>query len=254
LNSQERKTAYAGIGYSISKTKNSSEIVIGCSHIYDSNGQGLKYRLSKIDNYYLDKQHNPYLSYKDAFQFGVSIRELFYQSLDTLPERVVIHKRTRFTEDEINGIRASLNQAGVKKIDLIEINYDIDSKFVAMSVFDSKLQVDKFPISRGTCIVTNKHTALLWTHGIVPSVRQPNYKFYLGGRSIPAPIKITKHYGDSNIDVIASEILGLTKMNWNSLDLYSKLPSTIDSSNQIAKIGKLLSRFEGRSYDYRLFI
>ena len=123
-----------------------------------------------------------------------------------------------------------------------------------MSVYQNNLQIDKFPISRGTCIVTNKKTALLWTHGIVPSVKQPNYKFHLGGRSIPAPVKITKHYGESNIDVIATEILGLTKMNWNSLDLYSKLPSTIDSSNQIAKIGKLLSRFEGRSYDYRLFI
>lgn len=254
LSNQERKTAYAGIGYSVTKTKNSQEIVIGCSHIYDSNGQGLKYRLSKIDNYFLDKQNNPYLSHKDAFQFGVSIRELFYQSLDTLPERVVIHKRTKFTQDEINGIKASLNQAGIKKIDLIEINYDIDAKFVAMSVYQNNLQVDRFPISRGTCIVTNKKTALLWTHGIVPSVKQPNFKFYLGGRSIPAPIKITKHYGESNIDLLATEILGLTKMNWNSLDLYSKLPSTIDSSNQIARIGKLLARYEGRSYDYRLFI
>ena len=254
LNSQEKNTAYAGIGYSISRIQDKSEIVIGCSHIYDSNGQGLKYRLSKIDNYFLDKQNNPYLSFKDAFQFGVSIRELFYQSLDKLPERVVIHKRTRFTEDEINGIKASLNKAGIKKIDLIEINYEADARFVAMSVYQNNLQVDKFPISRGTCIVTNKHTALLWTHGIVPSVRQTNYKFYLGGRSIPAPIKIIKHYGESDINTIATEILGLTKMNWNSLDLYSKLPSTIDSSNQIARIGKLLSRFEGKSYDYRLFI
>lgn len=254
LNSQEKNTAYAGIGYSISRIQDKSEIVIGCSHIYDNNGQGLKYRLSKIDNYYLDKQDNPYLSFKDAFQFGVSIRELFHQSLDKLPERVVIHKRTRFTEDEINGIKASLKKAGIKKIDLIEISYEADARFVAMSVYNNSLQVDRFPISRGTCIVTNKHTALLWTHGIVPSVRQPNYKFYLGGRSIPAPIKIVKHYGESNINTIATEILGLTKMNWNSLDLYSKLPSTIDSSNQIARIGKLLSRFEGKTYDYRLFI
>ena len=254
LNNQEKNTAYAGIGYSITRKQNRSEVVVGCSHIYDSNGQGLKYKLSKIDDYVLDGKSNPFLSYKDAFQFGVSIRELFYQSLDILPDRVVIHKRTKFTEDEINGIKASLNMAGIKKIDLIEINYEIDARFVAMSVYNSALQVDRFPISRGTCIVTNKHTALLWTHGIVPSVRQPNYKFYLGGRSIPAPVKIVKHYGDSNISVIASEILGLTKMNWNSLDLYSKLPSTIDSSNQIAKIGKLLSRFEGKTYDYRLFI
>lgn len=254
LNNQERNTAYAGIGYSVSKIKDQTEIVIGCSHIYDSNGQGLKYKLSKIDDFFLDNQNNPFLSYNDAFQFGVSIRELFYQSLDKLPERVVIHKRTRYTTDEINGIKASLHKAGIKRIDLIEIAYEPDARFVAMSVYNRELQVDKFPISRGTCLVTNNHTALLWTHGIVPSVRQTNYKFYLGGRSIPAPIKIIKHYGDSNIDVIATEILGLTKMNWNSLDLYSKLPSTIDSSNQIARIGKLLSRFEGRTYDYRLFI
>lgn len=254
LNNQEKNTAYAGIGYSVSKIKDKSEIVIGCSHIYDSNGQGLKYKLSKIDNYFLDKQNNPFLSFKDAFQFGVSIRELFYESLDKLPERVVIHKRTKFTKDEIDGIRASLHKAGIKKIDLIEISFEPDARFVAMSVYNNELQVDKFPISRGTCIVTNKYTALLWTHGIVPSVRQPNWKYFLGGRSIPAPVKITKHYGESNIDLISTEILSLTKMNWNSLDLYSKLPSTIDSSNKIARIGKLLSRFEGRTYDYRLFI
>ncbi|MEX0780107.1 MAG: SIR2 family protein [Balneolales bacterium] len=254
LNNQERDTAYAGIGYSVSKIKDQTEIVIGCSHIYDSNGQGLKYKLSKIDDFFLDHQNNPFLSYNEAFQFGVSIRELFYQSLDKLPERVVIHKRTKFTTDEINGIKASLHKAGIKKIDLIEIAYESDARFLAMNVYNRHLQVDKFPISRGTCLVTKKDTALLWTHGIVPSVRQPNYKFYLGGRSIPAPVKIVKHYGNSNIDIIATEILGLSKMNWNSFDLYSKLPSTIDSSNQIAKIGKLLSRFEGRTYDYRLFI
>jgi hypothetical protein len=29
----------------------------------------------------------------------------------------------------------------------------------------------------------------------------------------------------------------LTKMNWNSFDLYSKLPNTIQTSNEIAQIG-----------------
>jgi hypothetical protein len=254
LNSQEKNTAYAGIGYSITKGQDKSEIVIGCSHLYDSNGQGLKYKLSKVDNYFLDSKRNPYLSYKDAFQFGVSIRELFYQSLDKIPERVVIHKTTRFTEDEINGIKASLNKAGIKKIDLVEISFEPDVKFIAMNVYQGDFQVDGFPISRGTCIVTDKHTALLWTHGIVPSVKEPRRNFYLGGRSIPAPVKIVKHHGESNISILANEILGLTKMNWNSLDLYSKLPSTIASSNQIARIGKLLSRFEGQTYDYRFFI
>ncbi len=254
LNNTEKDTAYAGIGFSINHNAGQTDIVVGCSHIYNSEGQGLKYKLSKVDDFYLDKQSNPFLSYDDAFQFGVSIRELFYNSMDKLPKRVVIHKRTRFTTDEVKGITESLKMAGINKIDLIEINYEPDARFVATKVYNNEIQIDGFPISRGTCIVINKTSALLWTHGIVPSVKNPNHKYYLGGRSIPAPLKIVKHHGDSNINLIASEILGLTKMNWNSFDLYTKLPATINSSNQIARIGKLLARFEGKTYDYRLFI
>ncbi len=253
LNNTEKHTAYAGIGYSLKYKEGNPEIVIGCSHIYNSNGQGLKYKLSKVNKFTIDKQSNPYLSYEDAFQFGVSIRELFYESLDRLPQRVVIHKRTSFKLDEIKGITESLKMAGISKIDLIEINYESDARFINTNVYLGNLQINKFPISRGTCIITNKTAALLWTHGIVPSVKERR-TYFQGGRSIPAPLKIHKHYGESNIDMIASEILGLTKMNWNSFDLYTKLPATINSSNEIAKIGKLLSRFEGKTYDYRLFI
>ena len=69
----------------------------------------------------------------------------------------------------------------------------------------------------------------------------------LCGFSVPA-------YGSSNMAQIANEILGLSRMNWNSFNLYSKLPCTIESSNQIAQIGWMLSQFEGSLYDYRFFM
>lgn len=53
---------------------------------------------------------------------------------------------------------------------------------------------------------------------------------------------------------IASEILGLSKMNWNSFGLYSKLPCTLESSNAVVRIGSLLSEYEGSMYDYRFFM
>ena len=34
--------------------------------------------------------------------------------------------------------------------------------------------------------------------------------------------------------MIGEEILGLSKMNWNSFDLYTKLPATFETSRQIA--------------------
>ena len=43
-------------------------------------------------------------------------------------------------------------------------------------------------------------------------------------------------------------------MNWNTFDLYTQLPTTIESSTPIARIGSLLDRIGQKSYDYRLFM
>ncbi len=53
---------------------------------------------------------------------------------------------------------------------------------------------------------------------------------------------------------LAKEILGFTKMNWNTFNFYTKYPATIDTSNTLAKVGNLLSHYNGATYDYRYFI
>lgn len=248
-------TAFAGIGYGIKKNPyRKAEIVLGCSHIYNAKGEGLKYKLSKVENPVFDNKKNPYLSYDEAFKLGVSIRELFMQSMNELPKRVVVHKRTPFKHDEIKGITDALKRAGIDDVDLIEINIEDSFRFIAQKISFYNMETDGFPLSRGTCIQIAPFQALLWTHGIVPSVRNENYRYYAGGRSIPAPLKIVKHYGKGDLYTIANEILGFTKMNWNSFNLYTKLPATLDSSSILARVGKLLSKYEGKTYDYRYFI
>jgi hypothetical protein len=256
LESLDKNTAFAGIGYSVTKRSENVEIVLGCSHIYNAQGQGLKYRLAKVeDKLTWDRMDRPHLSYHDAYKFGLSIIELFHSTMDSLPKRIVVHKRNYFTSDEINGLRDSLFNCGVKDLDLVEINFEDDVRFLAGVVkADGMPEIHGFPLARGTCIPLNGYEALLWTHGVVPSVKNSNYKFFLGGRYIPGPLKITKHYGRGNVGQLANEILGLTKVNWNSFDLYNPLPATVASSNEIARIGKLLSKREGGNYDYRFFI
>lgn len=254
LNGLEANTAFVGIGYSVNRQAGKNKVVLGCSHIYNSYGQGLKYRLSKVDECYFDKKNNPYLSFQEAYKFGTLIRELFFNTMGEIPKRVVVHKRTHFRKDEIKGIVDSLKKSGVQQIDLIEINFEDDARFISLGTYNGVIQIGNFPLSRGTCFLLNSSSALLWTHGIVPSVKSNTRSYYLGGKNIPIPLKITKHYGTSNIGTIANEILGLTKMNWNSFDLYSKLPATIQTSNEIARIGWLLNRFEGKTYDYRNFM
>lgn len=254
LNGLESNTAFVGIGYSVNKKKDKTKVVLGCSHIYNSMGQGLKYRLSRVEDCYFDKQNNPYLSYQDAYKFGTLVRELFFNTMGEVPKRVVVHKRTHFKPDEIKGIVNSLKKSGVQQIDLIEVNFEENARFLSLYTKDENIVPGMFPLSRGSCFLLDSTTALLWTHGIVPSVKSDNRSYYLGGKNIPIPLKIKKHYGSSNIGTVATEILGLTKMNWNSFDLYSKLPTTIQTSNEIARIGWLLNRFEGKTYDYRNFM
>ncbi|MBR4625688.1 MAG: SIR2 family protein [Alphaproteobacteria bacterium] len=256
LANMSSNTAFAGIGYGIKKNPSGKiEIVLGCSHIYNAKGEGLKYKLSKVDNPLFDRKNNPYLTYDEAFKFGVSIRELFMQSMNELPQRVVVHKRTPFKPDEIKGITDALKRAGIDDVDLIEINIEDSFRFMAQKIhYGGYMETDGFPLSRGTCIQIAPQQALLWTHGIVPSVKNNTRNYYAGGRSIPAPLKIVKHYGKGDLYTIANEILGFTKMNWNSFNLYTKLPATLDSSSILARVGKLLSKYEGKTYDYRYFI
>lgn len=142
----------------------------------------------------------------------------------------------------------------IESIDLIEINFENNIKYASSKIHDGKVDIDGFSVSRGTCIQLSSKEALLWAHGVIPSVINPNWNFYPGGRYIPKPLRIIKHYGTGSLEQIANEILGLTKMNWNSLNMYSQLPATISSSNDIARIGKLIGANSMHEYDYRYFI
>jgi SIR2-like domain len=252
LDGLDRDSAFVGIGMGENPNRESGKrIVTGCSHIYSSRGEGLQYRLSQVENpVYFGK--NPFLSRDDARRVGEQIRELFFESRSALPKRVVIHKRTRFTRDEQQGLREGLS--GVSQIEMLEIVIDDTLRYVASAVdSEGRLHEDNYPVRRGSVVRLDDFTAILWVHGVTSAINSSR-RYYQGKRRIPAPLAIRRHAGQSDIKDLAEEILGLSKMNWNTFDLYTKLPATVQSSNEIARIGSLLERFGNNSYDYRLFI
>jgi hypothetical protein len=162
-----------------------------------------------------------------------------------------VHKRTPFLKRELSGLRRGLD--GVAEIELVEINEDDALRYVAsVPQRDGSLTEDRFPVERGTVVQLAPNEALLWVHGASRAVARGR-TYYQGKRRIPAPLVIRRYAGTSNLSQVAAEILGLSKMSWNTGDFYTKMPSTVVSSNHIARIGPLLDRF-GAAYDYRLFI
>ena len=239
LNSLAEDTAFVGLGFSIDPVaEEGRHVVLGCSHIYSGKGEGLQYRLTKIeDPIFYGK--NPFMSKDDARRTGEIIRQLFFDARFKLPDRVVLHKRTHFTKDEREGLADGLS--GVKHIDMLEIQIDNALRYVAsVPGPDGKFDDDNYPVRRGTAMKLDDFTALVWVHGATTALR-PQLKYFQGKRRIPAPLTVRRHAGRSDLKLIAEEILGLSKMNWNTFDLYTKLPATLHSSNEIARIGSFLS-------------
>lgn len=245
-------TAFVGLGFSVDHTaEKGRKVVLGCTHIYSGRGEGLQYRLTKVeDPFFIGK--NPFMSRDDARRTGETIRQLFFDARFKLPDRVVLHKTTAFTADERAGLADGLS--GVKHIHMLEVQIDSALRYVAsIPNANGSFDDDNYPVRRGTAMKLDDHTALLWVHGATTALN-PNFKYFQGKRRIPAPLTIRRHAGRSDLQTVAQEILGLSKMNWNTFDLYTKLPATLHSSSQIAKIGSLLQRFGAASYDYRLFM
>lgn len=252
LDCVDDETAYVGIGYSVDQEAAiGNHVLLGCSHLYSSRGEGLQFRLGRVENPIIRGRH-PFMSEDDARRTGETIRQLFFDAKMRLPTRVVVHKRTRFSEEEQRGFCQGLE--GISNVELIEINVEESLRYLASKQVNGKLEADGYPVPRGTTIIIGGHAALLWVHGSAPNVQNPKFRYYQGKRRIPAPLLIRRYMGQSDVVQVASEILGLSKMNWNHFDYYSQMPATLDSAGAIAKVGTYLSAFGSAPYDYRLLI
>lgn len=251
LSSGNNSTAYIGLGYAIQKC-DSNRIVMGCSQLFDSSGQGLRFMLQQIYNP-IYKGKNPFMSKEDARRIVSSLKEAYFKmDPNAKLERLVIHKTTFFTNDEMEGIALALE--GIPQVELLQIQQICPWR--AIRKHDTKREPHGYPIKRGTTIQLDEYTFLLWTHGSVChddlAGRRMNY--YQGARGVPMPLMVRRFRGEDPIEKTSKEILELTKMNWNGAELYKKLPVTIDFSKRLSQMAKQIESLNNEPYDFRYFI
>lgn len=188
---------------------------MGCSQVFDERGEGLKFLLHPVESPVF-RGKNPFMSKEDARRLFEKVREV-YQKLNDRPlRRIVVHKTTHFTSDEMSGIATALSN--VDDIELLQIQQDTHWRAIA---FDSvRNSVSGFPVKRG----------------------------------IPSPLLIRRFRGRSALEQVGGEVLRLTKMNWNNHQLYSRLPVTISFSSELAEIAKHIDKAWPGFYDFRYFM
>lgn len=189
------------------------------AQVFSGHGEGivLKGGRAQIDETKGDRK--PHLSKEDARSLlERALKTYLDHHNNTLPERLVIHKTSRFWPDEVDGFKSALG---------IIPRFD----FVALEKLgDRFMRLGYEPPLRGTVISIEKQRHVIFTHGYSPQLGM-----YPGHR-IPNPLEIVEHHGDSSVETLCREIMALTKLNWNSCAFASAEPITIQFAKTIGRI------------------
>jgi hypothetical protein len=167
------------------------------------------------------------------------------------PSRLVVHKTTPFTKEEIEGCVDVLGT--VDNLELLTLTQNtpwqgirIDKPRDATSIKGLPAQ---FPLDRGATLPLGLFSFLLWIQGNCKRISDRAY--FKEGKGIPHPIRVTRFVGAGGFHEGAREIIGLTKMNWNNDSLYDHIPVTIRYASILARIVKRMGSLSSTPYDFR---
>lgn len=217
LENVPQNTCFVGVSFF---RKNPSDPVLHTSlaQAFSASGDGLVLQGPKaiVDR---DRDPAPHLGEKEAEELLRGAVQLYSDFHDGIsPHRVVVHKTSRYWPEELRGFNAAITN--VPRRDFLTLER-IEHRF---------LRTGRAPAVRGSVIsLTNTHH-ILYTVGYVPALRA-----YPGMR-IPLPLEIVEHHGDSSAHTVCSEIVSLTKINWNSCSFACTEPITLQFSRTVGHI------------------
>lgn len=252
-------SAYIGLAYALRGDSTDARFVTCCSQVFDADGGGMQFVAYDARDPLDDSdvaRRNPYLSRADMR--AVLARSLgLYRRRNggSVPQRVVVHKTTAFKDDELAGISDAL--AVVKEIECVQVARDVKWRGVWLQGSQKEGRTSephRYPVHRGTMIPLSGTSALVWVAGNAPSVARHGNNYYQGGKSIPSPLLMTRYMGRGPLELIAMEILALTKMDWNNDALYDPVPVTIRYSQRLARTIANVPTLSRSVYPYRMFM
>jgi hypothetical protein len=219
LASVPASTCFVGISFYKEAPVPRAPLHTSLAQVFSGYGEGivLKGGRALIDETKGDRK--PHLCGPDAEELLKRALKTYLDHHKTIPpERVVIHKTSRFWPEEVEGFKRALGS--IPRFDFVTLE----------RLGDRFMRLGYEPPLRGTVISLEAHRHVVFTSGYIPHLRT-----YPGHR-IPNPMEIVEHHGDSSVETLCREIMALTKLNWNSCAFASLEPITIQFARTIGRI------------------
>jgi len=213
-------TCYVGVSFFRDLRSPDQRLQTSMAQVFTHSGDGFVLRGSEV---MIDADSKEaHLSEKQARELLSGVLRKYRDKAGIDARRVVIHKTSGFSPEETSGF---VSEIGTRPYDLVSFHSDDPARM---------LRFGDFPVLRGTLLSLSARDHLLYTSGYIPRIRT-----YPGVR-VPEPLHL-RHEGAGPIKSVAAEILGLTKLNWNTTSFATRQPITLEFARQV---GRVLSELE----------
>ena len=228
------KVCYIGIGFYRSRDKQTIQTSV--AQIFNENGKGVILRGTPVSE---DKDDRiPHLTYEQSYSLLKDALSKYKFATGIMPGRIVLHKTSKYYEDELDGFEKALQELQISEYDIVTV-METDIRFFRNGLY---------PPVRGALFTLEENRYILYTRG---SVHQ--YETY-PGMYIPSPLEIRIVKKSSSYRTICREILGLTKMNWNNTQFDNKYPITVGCARKVGEIMKYINDQEITKESYAYYM
>jgi hypothetical protein len=211
---------YVGLVYKLIPN-HPQDHVCCAAQMFLSEGDGVVFR--GTDGPWKTGDFEYHLKETEAKNLISSVLETYREKHRSAPKELFIHGRTNFNDEEWRAFESAVHS---------------DTNLVGIRIRttdgETKLFRDgDYPTLRGIAMILDERNAYLWTNGYIPELDT-----YIGPET-PNPLFITMLRSKREIPkltTVLTDIVGLTKINYNSCNYNDGLPVTVRFANMVGDI------------------
>ena len=210
------QVCFVGISFHHLRTEKNHLVYSSCAQAFSTDTEGFVLRGDSIDwdeNWGL----SPHLNEDQAFEMGKAILTEYRNRTGRDPLRLVVHKQSKFNRQEKDGFTAAWTRVPTHEF---------------ITIFPSHFRLlpqGDYPPRRGTLINVDGAYHLYTTGFFEPWGSYP-------GPHIPQPTEVRFDSENEHEERACREILGLTKMNFNSSSPFERSPITTRMAREVGLI------------------
>lgn len=181
-------------------------------------GEGVVFK-GAVGPWHSEADNSYHLSQQKAAELMGLVVEAYKNIHGKPPRELFIHGKVWFDEKEWAGFESTV--PAETKLVGVRIKRQNEIKLFR---YGSK------PVLRGSAVLLSEKSAYLWSTGFIP--RLDTYP----GREVPNPLTVDIVRGEVDIQVVLSDLMALTKLNFNSAGFSDGLPVTLRFADLVGEI------------------